>query len=366
MLSESDLRELIDFSAASPVLSVYLSTEPSEGNADAWKLRLRNLLKDVNLPQDTALVENYFIHEHKWSGRGAAVFSCAAQGFFRAYTLGLPVRNMASMGSHPSINQLAELLENYGGYGVVLIDKQGARVFHFHMGELREQEGVAGELVRHTKQGGASTFPGRKGGVAGQTHYADEVVDRNIKEAIEFSMHFFVENHIRRILLCGSDDNIALFKANLPKSWLSLVVGTFNASMTDSHTEILAKTILVGRNAERQRESKLVDTLITSAAQGAGASVGLENTLMAINSSRVQTLFVTDGFTRPIQHCLNCGHVTTKNENECSACNGKLENVKDGVGLAVNSVMRSGGEVEIVQPTPEFTRAGSIGAYLRY
>lgn len=366
MLSESDLRELIDFSAASPVLSVYLSTEPSEGNADAWKLRLRNLLKDVNLPQDTALVENYFINDHKWSGRGAAVFSCASQGFFKSFTLGLPVRNLAATGSHPNISQLAELLENYGGYGVVLIDKQGARVFHFHMGELSEQEGVAGEIVRHTKQGGASTFPGRRGGVAGQTHYADEVVDRNIKEAVEFSTHFFEENHIRRILLCGSDDNIALFKANLPKSWLSLVVGTFNAGMTDSHSEILAKTIQVGRSAERLRENKLVDTLISSAAKGVGASIGLENTLMAINSSRVQTLLVTDGFTQPIQQCLECGQVTTKNETECSACNGKLQNVKDGVELAVSSVMRNGGEVEIVQPTPEFTRAGSIGAYLRY
>ncbi|MHC1782731.1 MAG: hypothetical protein AB9891_08255 [Anaerolineaceae bacterium] len=356
MLSESDLRELIEFSATSSVLSIYLSTDPSEGNADAWKLRLRNMLKEVALPQDTAAVENYFLHVQDWSGRGAAVFSCASENFFRAYPLGLPVRNQVSIASRPSINQLAELLENYGGYGVVLIDKQGARVFHFHMGELREQEGVAGEIVRHTRQGG----------IGGSIHEEEELVNRNIKEAVEFATHFFEEKHIRRILLSGSDDNIALCKANLSKKWLDRVVGSFHAGMLDSHAEILAKTIQVGREAEQERENKLIEDLITNAAKGAGASVGLENTLKAISSSRVQKLLVSQGFSSPLQQCLDCGYVTSHTGNKCSACAGKLEKVADGIELAVSSVIRSGGDVEIVHPTDEFTKAGGIGAWLRY
>jgi peptide chain release factor subunit 1 len=356
MLSESDLRELIVFSAASPVLSVYLSTEPSEGNADAWKLRLRTMLKEVDLPQDTAAVENYFNREHNWSGRGAAVFSCANEDFFRAYALGLSVRNQVNIGSHPSINQLTELLENYGGYGVVLIDKQGARVFHFHMGELREQEGTAGEIVRHT----------RLGGINGSIHDEEEVVDRNMREAVDFTVRFFESKHIRRILLCGTEENVATFKTFLPKKWAERVVGSFSANMLDSHAEILAKTIQIGRQVELERENKLIEDLIASAAKGVGASVGLEPTLEAISSSRVQTLLVSQGFNQPIQRCLNCGQVTTKDSKKCTACDGKLEKVADGVEMAVNSVMRNGGEVEIVAPTPEFTRAGSIGAYLRY
>lgn len=366
MLSESDLRELIEFSAASPVLSVYLSTDPSEGNADVWKLRLRNMLKEVDLPQDTAAVENFFHNVQTWSGRGTAVFSCAGENFFKAYTLGLPVRNQVFIGNHPGINQLAELLENYGGYGVVVLDKQGARVFHFHMGELREQEGTAGEAIRHTKLGGASTFPGRLGGIAGRTHHEEEMVERNIKEEVDFAIRFFEDKHIHRILLSGTDENIAQFKANLPKAWIPRVIGTFSASMLDSHAEILAKTIQIGRQVELERENKLIEDLITNAANGVSASVGLEPTLEAISASRVQTLLVSQGFTQPIRHCLDCGLVTTKDGSKCAACEGSLEQVADGMELAVNTVMRRGGDVEIVMPTPAFTQAGSIGAYLRY
>lgn len=366
MLSESDLRELIEFSAASPVLSVYLSTEPSEGNADAWKLRLRNMLKDVDLPMDTIAIEQYFNHEFNWSGHGAAVFSCSSENFFRAYPLSLPVRNQVSTGNHPSINQLAELLENYGGYGVVLIDKQGARVFHFHMGELREQEGTAGETIHHTKLGGASAFPGRRGGLAGRTGYEQEAIGRNIKDAVDFAIHFFEENHISRILLSGSEENIAQFKANLPKAWLARVIGTFNATMLESHSEILAKTIRVGREAEVERQTRLIEDLITDAAKGAGASVGLEDTLNAISDSRVKTLFLTTGFKHTLQQCQDCGRMTSHTGQKCSACKGKVKVVEDGVELVVNSVMRTGGAVEIVQPTLAFSRAGNIGAYLRY
>ena len=44
------------------------------------------------------------------------------------------------------------MFDVYGGYGVILVDRQGARVFHFHLGELVEQEGVLGTLVKHTKR----------------------------------------------------------------------------------------------------------------------------------------------------------------------------------------------------------------------
>ncbi len=170
MLSESDLRELIEFSATQPMLSIYLNTVPTEGNADAYKLRLRNMLIGVTLRKDVSAVERYFDHEYNWSGRSIAVFSSAADGFFRAHPLAVSVPSQVYVSGRPAVKPLADVLDAFGGYGVVIVDKQGARVFFFHLGELREQEGVMGEVVKHTKRGGASTFPGRRGGIAGQTN----------------------------------------------------------------------------------------------------------------------------------------------------------------------------------------------------
>jgi hypothetical protein len=160
------------------------------------------MLKEVDLPDDLLRVERFIEHEFDWSGRSVAIFSCAADDFFRAYTLAVPVRSRVRVSDRPYVKPLADLLDFYGGYGVVLVDKQGARLFSFHLGELREQEGVMGEAVRRTKRGGGSQAPGRRGGTAGQTNYAEEVAERNIKDAVDFAAHFS-DNNVRRILLAA-------------------------------------------------------------------------------------------------------------------------------------------------------------------
>ncbi len=366
MLSESDLRELLDISADQPMLSVYLNTVPTEGNADAYKLRLRNMLKEVPLHQDVTVVERYFDHGYERSGRSIAIFSCAARGFFRAYPLAVAIPNQVYMSDRPAVKPLADVLDAFGGYGVVLVDKQGARLFFFHLGELREQEGVLGETVKRTKQGGASAVPGRRGGVAGQTRYADEVVERNMKESVDFATHFFDDNHVRRVLIGGTEDNIAHFRSQLPKAWQSLVVGDFAMSMTASHSEVLAKAMQVGLEAEQKREARLVEAAITAAAKGGGGAVGIDATLAAVHTGRVQTLLVSEGYSEAGYHCKSCGYLTTIDQEACPACGGAFEKLPDAVEHAVMDVMKGGGMIEVVHDGRALEGAGRIGAILRY
>lgn len=366
MLSETNLRELLDFSTTAPVLSVYLNTEPSEGNADAYRLRLRSMLKDVNLPEDVEAIERYFQHEYNWTGKGVAVFSCAPQGFFRAYSLALAVQNLVHVGTRPSVRPLADLFDNYGGYGVALIDKQGARLFFFHLGELREQEGVIGEEVRHVKRGGASTIAGQRGGTAGKTGYEEEVIDRNIKETVEFAVRFFEENHVRRILIGATDENAALFRSHLPKAWQSLVMGAFAMPMTASQNEVLAKALQIGRNSEVQREAQMISNLITSAAKQSGAVVGLNATLDAVNTGRVQRLVLAEGYAPSGYHCTSCGALVAKAAPACPQCEAPLSPALDIIDLAVSAVLRTGGDVEVIHKNAELEQGGKIGALLRY
>jgi peptide subunit release factor 1 (eRF1) len=366
MLTESDLRELLDYQAGAPVLSIYLNTEPSEGSVDTHKLRLRSMLKEVEMPDDILRVERFIEHEFDWSGRSVAIFSCMADDFFHAYTLAVPVRSRVRVSDRPHVKPLADLLDFYGGYGVALVDKQGARLFYFHLGELREQDGVLGETVRRTKRGGGSQAQGRRGGTAGQTNYVEEVAERNIKDAVDFAAHFFNEYNVRRVLLGGTEDNVALFRAHLPKAWQSLVVGTFPISMTASHSEVLERAMQIGEKAERRREARLVDTAITGAAKGRGGVVQLEETLNAVHQGRVQILLISDGFRAPGRRCKGCGYVTSKKVQLCPFCGGKFEAIPDAVEMVVRKVMQSGGEVEVLHDNRSLRQHGNIGALLRY
>lgn len=364
MLSENDLRELLDFDTNNPVLSVYLNTDPSLGNADTHKRQLRSMIKEINLTQDVEAMEKFFSHEYNWAGRGVAVFSCAPNNFFRAYPLAVPVRNLVHISNRPSVKPLASLLDNFGGYGVVLIDKQGARLFFFHMGELREQEGVLGEAVKRTKHGGGASMPGRRGsGIA--SHTVDEVIDRNMKDSAEFAIRFFEDNHVRRVLVGGTEENVKLFCSLLPKAWQSLVMGTFPMSMTASHVEVRNRALELGMQAEVEREKRLVDRLVTLAAKNSGAVTGLEDTLDVFNQGRVQTLIVSEGFRKNAFRCKGTGWLTTKPDEICSG-DDDVEKVYDVVDLIINQVMRSGGEVDVIMSTEILDKAGSIGAILRY
>jgi peptide chain release factor subunit 1 len=366
MIKENDLQELLDFQPQQPVLSIFLSTDPSEGSADAYKLRLRTMLKEVAMPQDISAVEEYMNHQFDWSGRSVAIFSCAAKNFFRAYSMAIPIPNRVHVDNRPHVKPLVDLFDYYGGYGVALVDKQGTRLFYFHLGELLEQEGMMGESIKRTKRGGASSYPGRRGGTAGQTNHVEELTERNMKEAAGFAEHFFQEHNIRRVLIGGTEDNVAQFRSLLSKSWQSLIVGTFPSSMTASTNEVMERTFQIGKEAETQREAHLIDVVITNTAKKHGGVTHLEETLRALHEGKVQTLVLQEGLREMGFQCQGCGFLTSIEMPTCPFCGGSFQPIADVVDLAVQEVMGQGGVVEFIHMDSVPKKFGGIGAILRY
>jgi len=366
MFTDNDMQELLHIQTSHPVLSVYLNTDPAEGNADMHKLRLRNMLKEVECSEDNEAVLRYVDHAHPWGGRSLAIFSCAAENFLKAFSLAVPVRSRVRCIERPYVKPLADLIDSYGGYGVVLVDKQGARLFHFHLGELQEQEGMMGELIRHTKRGGGSAATGMRGGVAGQTDHVDEMADRNMKAVVDFAVKFFTEKNLRRIVIGGTDENVALFRTQLPKAWQSLIIGSFPMNMNASHVDVLERTLKVGEEAERRRQGMLLDIIVTGAAKGRGGVVNLEDTLHALREGRVQSLVIRDGFRAAGYRCKSCGYLSSLPMGNCPFCDGETEDVPDAVELAVRQVMAAGGDVEVLHNGQEAAGFDKIGALLRY
>ena len=366
MFTEDDLQKLLGYQAKFPLVSVYLNTDPALGNADTHKLHLRSMLKEIDSQEDIEAILRYFDHKHDWSGRSVAVFSCAPEGYFNAYPMAVPTRSRLRVSDRPYVKPMADLLDSYGGYGVVLVDKQDARLFHFHLGQLQEQQGLVGEAVRRTKRGGGSQAQGRRGGTAGQTDYVEEIAERNVKEVVEFATRFFSEKNVRRILIGGTDDNVALFRSQLPKAWQSLVVGSFPISKVANQTEVLSKAMQICIEAEHYREARLAKSLVTSAAKGRGGVINLEDTLSAIHEGRIQTLLIRDGFRAPGYQCTSCGYVSSLPMEVCPFCGGKPKEIPDVVEMAVRRVMQAGGEVEVLQSDHVIEGFEQIGGILRY
>lgn len=368
MLTDNDLQALIAYRPAGAVLSVYLSVEPSAASADYHRLELRQLLKEFEdrAPDDVQAVEGYVDHEFDGSGRSLAMFSCSDSDYFRAYPLAVPLRSRARWVDRPYVKPLADLIDRYGNYGVAVVDKQGARFFHFHLGQLQEQEGTLGEAVRHTKRGGGSQAQGRRGGLAGGARAAAEQADRNLRVATQAAAAFFGAARVRRVLIGGTEENVARFSGALPKKWQSLIVGSFQIESAAGPVQVLEKAMQVADEAEAERKRRLVERVITAAAKGREGVTDLDNTLAAVNAGQVQTLIVSEGYRAPGYRCRGCGYLTARPLSECPFCGNAFSEIEDAVELAVRKIMQEGGDVEVVHGSPLLEQAGRIGGQLRY
>ena len=345
MLTNDAINELLDYENKNPILSIYLDTS----NSDSYKLNLRSMLKEVDLPKDVEAATRYIEHEYHQEGRSLAIFSCAADNYFQAYPLSVAVHDRIHIGNKPYVRPLANILDAYGAYGVALVDKQGARLFHFHLGELLEQEGVLGDEVRQVRGVQSSKNP----------------VKRNLKETAEFAVAFWEKKKVRRVLIGGTEENVAQCQKNLPKKWQSLVVGTLSLGMKANHAEVLEEAIKVGAAAEAKREAGLVLSMNTAAAKHTEGVVGLRDTLRVAHEGRVQILLVDENFHAPGYRCNGCGHLTAEKPDACPFCDGEIIKITDAAEVAVRKVMLSGGVVEIIRDNEEMAKAG-IGALLRY
>ena len=368
MLTEHDLQELIGFRSTHPVLSVYLHVDPTAGSSDTHRLRLRQMLKELGpaAALDAQAALRFVEHEYGWSSRSLALYSCAPESFFRTYDLMVPLRSRARFVDGPYLKPLVDLLDSFGDTGVAVVDQRGVRLFHFHLGELREQGATLGETVRHVKNGGGSQAAGRRGGSAGQTRHAEGVAERNMHDSARAAAAFFQEHKVRRVLLGGTEDTLAPFAALLPKAWQSLVIGTFHVAMDAGHAQVMDRAMAVALRVEREKETRLAEALVTAAAKGREAVAGLPATLAAILAGQVQTLVFRDGLRAAGWDCTGCGSVGVDPAPACPFCGQRLEPIADVVEHAVRRVLAEGGEIDVLPPDVGGEIPGGIGAFLRY
>jgi peptide subunit release factor 1 (eRF1) len=371
VFTDQDLNELVAFrSESSPVLSVYLNVDPTQHTSEHYRLTLRALLKEVAEDAEVAdieAVERYFDFEYDWQGRGVAIFSCQAEDFWRSYSLAVPVHDYAYAYHRPYIKPLTDVLDAYGRYAVILVDSAGARMFLFNLGEMVEAKGVLGEEVRRTKHGGASGVAGMRGGVTARTaRHGEEVVQRNLKEAADLTETFCESNGCRRLVLAGTEANVSQFMDVLPKAMQDRVIGTFTVDFVAPVGEVQARSMELIEEVAEEREEQLVDEMVAGWKRGSGATVGLSDTLAALQEHRPAILLVEAGYTASGYRCKSCRYLMLTDRAECPLCGGTVEYVEDLVDTITHRALEQGIEVEIVRGNEKLTEAGSIGALLRY
>jgi hypothetical protein len=369
MFRQEDLRELAAVQTDMPMLSVYLNVDPTEHTTDEYRLALRQMLKRVEElapPSDIDAVSRFFDHEYDWSGRGVIIFSGEPEGFWRSYSLAVPVTSGVTVARKPYIWPMAALLDAYGSYAVILIDRQGVRLTQFEMGESQATDGYLGDEVRKLKKGrGSSGGAGRRGGAPISSRRGEETAHRNLREAIRVTRRFYRQHKPQRLIIAGAEPTVNQFQESLPKALQKKVIGSFNANMSASEQEIQERSLEILNLAEKERKTALVDAVFTAAAKGRGGVIRLADTLGAAHEGRIQTLVVARDYREPGYQCQNCAYITDQALEICPFCDGRFVEIPDAAEALVTKVIEDSGRVEVIDDHPKIAEFG-VGALLRY
>jgi peptide subunit release factor 1 (eRF1) len=365
MFHETELRELVEFDGQeSPVVSLYLNVDPRYRSADEYKLILRRLLDGAAGAEqaDRERIERFFDLEYDRKARGVVCFSCQKQGFWRSYAFETPVDDAIMVDRRPLVRRLVEMIDTYGHLGVVAVDKHGARFFSFHLGELEEARGMVGEEVRRHKQGGWAAQRYQR--------HEDEAALANLREAAEQTDELRRQNHWQRLVLAGTEANIARFRDLLPPHLQKIIVGAMpleldaNINTVREHAEAVAMQARVGYIQQ------LADDLLVVAGKDNGAVVGLKPTLDAVQSGRIYQLLFTENYevgADAVRRCERCGYLSGDGNGACPVCGGVRQPLADAINTLARRSIAQGANVIVLPPDSALAAEGHhIGAFLRF
>jgi peptide chain release factor subunit 1 len=366
-LTSDALETLLAFDGAgAPVLSLYLTVDPTQRTKYQSRLHLKDLLKNSNsdpgrVPEDIARAADYLQNEYDWQGEGLAIFSCVPRKFWQVVRLPMPVEDSASIGGRPYVRPLLGILSGQMRYGVVSVDREVLRVFGIYLGEIQELGEKRRSLPRRHRQMEASPKLQRQ---------AEEAAMQNLKQAAEDAVALLDKFNSQRVILAGQADTVSLFKEYLPKAWQAMVVGEMPLDTNSNASQVLGKAREAVGRYEAERQMALVEALANDAhKKGATGVLGLSETLLALTEGKVMTLLVAQDFSAHGYQCENCGYLAAEEIIPCPACGHTMRRISHAVDLAIRRALENSAQVETIRtPAAEarMNELGGIGAMLRF
>jgi len=380
VLSQDTLEVLMrsEQSLRGPALSVYMDVDqsnPRNRNRE-FEATLRGLLRPVEehlagggpeLPlfrSDAARAAS-FVKDCKPDAKTLVLFSDQASGLFWAKGLHVPIRESAVWERGLFLRPLIAALDEYERYVVALADRERARLFLGHMGELEEFADLFEPDGRERKTVGTDHLRSQ---ASFQRHALEHTLS-HVHAIVQALQEADQRGNFDRLILAGGIAVRSQIELALPKRLRRKVVSSVELPVGTSRAEVLEAVQRIEEDVERKEEIRVVEELLTAAGKGQGATVGLDGTLEAVARGRVHKLIYADNFLSDRAGCLSCGAAQPNGESSCARCGETLEPAARLLDAIVERVERNGGRIEAVKGKAAelmTQKDGGMGAFLRF
>ena len=291
--------------------------------------------------------------------RGVAIFACSADDLWRVVELPVPVHTRVVVNHAPAVGQLESVVREHEPIGVLMADRQRARMFVFALGELVERSELFEELPRETDVRGMRD----RGGDHPQVLEAH--TQQHLRNAAQVAFEVWSQHPFAHLAIAAPDDLASQLEADLHPYLRERLSGRLAVPVTAGHAEVLAAAHQVESQVEREREAQVVERLREAVAVGRKGLVGLAGTVEALADRRVDTLIVSQGFVAPGWRCGGCDRLAAMGRR-CKQCGGDMVEVEDLVEDAIEEALAQSCGVEICVGNADLDVMGRIGALLRY
>ena len=368
-ITDGEIRELAGFEGSSaPVTSCYLDVDGRRRVRQSDVVhQIELMLRDARAKADgiPSVVEDFRrIAEFVKGGldrshtRGLAIFSCSAESFWRVVQLPVPVRDQLVVNHTPSVRQLELVIDEYERFGVLLADRQRARMFVFELGELVESHEQFDQLPRGDDHDHSYTKDQAQGHVTA-------AAAQHLRNAAAVAWRVYQRQEFDRLIIGAPADIAAELESLLHPYLRDRVEAHCSIPVGASDDEIRSAALQVEADVERRAEAEAVARLRDAVGAGRRGVAGLDATLEALAQRRVETLLLSAGYTAPGWRCGACAHVARMGRF-CPVCRSAMHEVDDVVEEIVESALSQSCRVEVCIDNADLDVLGRIGALLRY
>jgi peptide chain release factor subunit 1 len=325
MITKGDLERLMDLpDGGRPVLSLFLDLSVNSNNKRTHSIYLSQKRAQVEeVPgtdgQDPRALLEALDRAESWldanfeeANRGVVIYTEVGGPWLEALQFPVPVQNRALVAPRPVVAPLAQVLESYRHYGVVLLDREHARLMSVWLGTLLDEFTVRGDPLpppHDVQAGGYSQGRIQRRKVEELKHFFKDFA----REVHEFAERWRPDE----MVILGTDENVAKFREFLDPQVLAKVVYTGHGEVDGPASEIMAR-LEPHLAAVHERESReVLQQVRDRVAHDYLATAGFQGTLTALQEGKVDTLLLASDQRRDGTRCGHCGFVFARTLDAC-------------------------------------------------
>jgi len=263
-----------------------------------------------SLRRDSGEIQRYVdgvIHRTYDEGvNGIAIFACSGIDAFTIFRSTISFDNQLCISSKPSLRQLVQLSDEYRSAITVMVDTDRAKIFEMSPGEIHLESQIESYVPGRHEQGGWSQMRFQR--------HIREHMHQHHKGVAEQLVKLFDDERCENILLIGQDHILATFRALLPERVRERIRGELSAEFEEEPSSLAQKVMEYLHAEYLKKKDSIIEEVIETALARGPATVGLRDTIEAINRGQVHRLILDRDLNRQGWQCTKClalGEITS-------------------------------------------------------